>query len=94
MIECLAPQVAPQGTAALVSGPPTDKKIQLDPLTFLLDNKKLIGIIEGDSNSVDFIPQVMGMHQAGHFPIERLCRTYPVAKLEDAIHDLHAGKVP
>jgi Zn-dependent alcohol dehydrogenase len=59
----------------------------------LLDDKKLIGVIEGDSNPVEFIPQVMEMHQAGHFPIERLRRTNSFAKLKDAIHDLHAGKV-
>lgn len=35
----------------------------------------------------------MEMHQKGHFPIEKLCRTYPVEKLEEAIHDMHTGKV-
>jgi Zn-dependent alcohol dehydrogenase len=89
MIECLAPQ----GTAALVGVPPADAKINLDPLWFLLDNKKLIGVIEGDSNPVELIPLLVKMQRAGHFPIERLCKTYPVAKLNDAIHDLHTGKV-
>ncbi|KAF2804133.1 NAD(P)-binding protein [Mytilinidion resinicola] len=89
MIECLAPQ----GTAALVGVPPAGKKIQIDPLAFLSESKKLIGVIEGDSNPVEFIPQLVEMHQAGHFPIERLCRTYPVAKLNEAMHDLHTGQV-
>ena len=89
MIECLAPQ----GTAALVGVPPSGKKIQLDPLTFLLDNKKLAGVIEGDSNPVEFIPKLMQMQHDGHFPIERLCKTYPVSKMKDAIHDLHTGKL-
>lgn len=35
----------------------------------------------------------MAMHQSGRFPIERLCKTYPVAKLEEAIHDMHTGEV-
>ncbi len=40
-----------------------------------------------------FIPQLIEMHQKGHFPIEKLCRTYPAEKLEEAIHDMHTGKV-
>jgi Zn-dependent alcohol dehydrogenase len=35
MVACLAPQ----GTAAVVGVPPSDAKISIDPLMFLLDNK-------------------------------------------------------
>ena len=89
MVACLAPQ----GTAAVVGVPPPDAKISIDPLMFLLDNKKLVGVIEGDSNPEDFIPQLIELHQQGAFPIEKLCRTYPVERLEDAIRDLHTGSV-
>ncbi|KAF2996848.1 hypothetical protein E8E13_003842 [Curvularia kusanoi] len=89
MVACLAPQ----GIAAVVGVPPPDAKISIDPLMFLLDNKKLVGVIEGDSNPEDFIPQLIELHQRGAFPIEKLCRTYPVENLEDAIHDLHAGNI-
>lgn len=89
MVACLAPQ----GTAAVVGVPPPDAKISIDPLMFLLDNKKLIGVIEGDSNPEEFIPQLIELHRKGAFPIERLCRTYPVDRLNDAIHDLHTGSV-
>lgn len=44
-IKCLAPC----GTAVTVGVPPPDKKISIDPLTFLLENKRYIGVIEGDS---------------------------------------------
>ncbi|KAJ4984195.1 AreB protein [Stagonosporopsis vannaccii] len=89
MVACLAPQ----GTAAVVGVPPPDARISIDPLMFLLDNKKLIGVIEGDSNPEEFIPQLIRLHQEGSFPIEKLCRTYPVERLEDAIRDLHTGNV-
>lgn len=58
MVACLAPQ----GTAAAVGVPPPNAKISLDPLMFLLDNKKLIGVIEGDSDPETFIPQLIEMH--------------------------------
>lgn len=89
MVACLAPQ----GTAAIVGVPPPDANISIDPLMFLLDNKKLVGVIEGDSKPGDFIPQLIELHQTGAFPIERLCRTYPVERLADAIQDLHNGNV-
>lgn len=45
MIEC----IGPRGTAATVGVSPAGKKIQIDPLAFLLENKSYIGVIEGDS---------------------------------------------
>lgn len=45
VIECLAPC----GTAASVGVPPVGVKIEIDPLVFLLENKRYIGVIEGDS---------------------------------------------
>ncbi|RDW62456.1 NAD(P)-binding protein-3 [Coleophoma cylindrospora] len=93
VIESMIESIGPMGVAATVGVPPAGAKISIDPLTFLLQNKKYIGVIEGDSNPVDFIPQLIEMHQKGKFPIERLCKTYLVENLQDAIHDMHAGKV-
>lgn len=45
MIDCLAPC----GTAVTVGVPPPNVTIRIDPLTFLLENKRYIGVIEGDS---------------------------------------------
>ncbi|KAL1889136.1 hypothetical protein Sste5346_009083 [Sporothrix stenoceras] len=92
-IEVMVAVIGPQGTAALVGVPPAGAEIKLDPLTFLLENKKLVGVIEGDANPADFIPQLIGLHRAGSFPVDRLCEVYPVTKLADAIHDMHAGSV-
>ena len=48
-IEC----IGPLGTAATVGVPPPNGKIAIDALTFLLGNKKYIGVIEGDSNPIE-----------------------------------------
>lgn len=53
-IECLAPC----GTAGTVGVPPANVKISIDLLMFLLENKRYIGIIEGDS-----VPQ-----EVSHWP--------------------------
>ncbi|GAM86261.1 hypothetical protein ANO11243_042730 [Dothideomycetidae sp. 11243] len=33
------------------------------------------------------------MQQSGSFPIEKLCKVYPVSQLKEALHDMHSGKV-
>ena len=42
---------------------------------------------------LQFIPQLMELHRSGNFPIERLCKVYPVEKLEMALTDLKSGSV-
>lgn len=88
-IECLAPC----GTAATVGVPPPDSKISIDPLMFLLENKKYVGVIEGDSVPAEFIPKLVELHQQGHFPVDKLCKVFPVSKMEEALHEMHEGKV-
>lgn len=50
VIEMLIECIGPKGVAATVGVPPPGRKIQIDPLTFLLENKTYVGVIEGDSN--------------------------------------------
>lgn len=42
---------------------------------------------------VQFIPELMKLHRSGNFPIERLCKVYPIEKLEMALTDLKSGSV-
>ncbi len=52
----------------------------------------LHGVMEGDSNPVEFIPALIAHYQAGRFPIDRLVRFYPFAQINDAIADMRAGR--
>ena len=54
VIEMLIECIGPKGVAATVGVPPPGEKIQIDALTFLLENKTYIGVIEGDS-----VPEVV-----------------------------------
>lgn len=38
-------------------------------------------------------PATYGDDQRGNFPIDGLCKTYPVANMQEAVHDMHTGKV-
>lgn len=54
VIEMLVDCVGPRGVIAAVGVPPAGKKMQINPLTFLLENKTFVGVIEGDS-----VPEVV-----------------------------------
>jgi len=49
------------------------------------------GILEGDSDPDEFIPQLCALHLAGRFPFDRLIRRYPMAEINQAVSDQHAG---
>ncbi|WP_341633841.1 NAD(P)-dependent alcohol dehydrogenase [Sphingomonas agri] len=50
------------------------------------------GIIEGDSDPDEFIPELIRLHREGRFPFDRLITSFPFDKINEAIEDQHAGK--
>lgn len=87
MINCLAMF----GTAATVGVAPTNSKISVDPLQFLLYSKQYVGVREGDSVPPVYIPKLVEMQRNGEFPVEKLVKVYDYKDMEKALHDLHEG---
>lgn len=50
------------------------------------------GIIEGDSEPDEFIPELIRLHRDGRFPFDRLIAKYPFEAINTAIADQHAGR--
>ncbi len=50
------------------------------------------GIIEGDSNPDEFIPEMMEHYRQGRLPFDKMIKTYPLSQINEAIADQHAGK--
>lgn len=50
------------------------------------------GIIEGDSDPDEFIPQMMEHYRQGRLPFDKMIKTYPLSQINEAIADQHAGK--
>lgn len=83
---------APLGTCAYLAGVHPDMRIPVDP-TFMMQGRKLIGIIEGDSHDAGaFINQMIDWYKAGKFPFDKMIRFYDFQDLETAIHDSHTGE--
>jgi aryl-alcohol dehydrogenase len=64
----------------------------LDLLPVMQLGRQVQGIVEGNSVPRVFIPQLLELRRKGHFPLEKLVRTYPFAELEGAIADTTSGK--
>lgn len=50
------------------------------------------GILEGDSDIENFLPELVAHHAAGRLPLEKFSKVYPVAQINQAIEDSHNGK--
>lgn len=86
--------LAPRGTFGFVGVPPAsamDAKLPGTLLDAMQGGFTYRGIIEGDSDPDVFIPELMGLYLAGQFPFDRLAKTYPLDKINEAIAEQQQG---
>jgi len=84
--------LAPRGCCGVLGASPMGSEITLDQVHFMSGGRRLIGIVEGDANSDSFIPTLIDLQRQGRFPFDRMIRAYPFAAIEEAIHDMEAGR--
>lgn len=59
----------------------------------LLNSKKITGIVEGDSNPQEFIPQLVNYYKQGKLPLDKLVKFYNFTDINQVITDSTNGKV-
>lgn len=79
-----------RGTFGFVAPPEDGSELSI-PMQHLMKGRKIVGIIEGNSNPDIFIPQLVDFYMDGKFPFDRLIQFYPFDDIEQAFHDSHAG---
>ncbi|KAF3389212.1 Aryl-alcohol dehydrogenase [Penicillium rolfsii] len=82
-----------EGTLAIVGVAPAGSSLSIDPLEFMVNCKRIVGAIEGSCNPAMLLPQLIGWYKAGKFPVDKLATIYNASRLEQALEDLHEGKV-
>lgn len=75
-----------QGECAVVGGAPLGTEVTLD-MNNMLFGRRLRGVIEGSSIPHIFIPELIALQKAGLFPFERLCTTYDLDQINQAVED-------
>jgi len=80
------------GVCGVIGVAPLGTEISLD-MNGILFGRTVRGIIEGDSIPHNFIPRLVDLHADGRFPFDRLIRTFPMDRIEDAVHASERGEV-
>jgi aryl-alcohol dehydrogenase len=86
LIEVGLANLAPHGVIGLVGVPhQPDAAIHVKITALMTPGHRILGIIEGDSEPQDFIPELLTYHSEGKFPFDRLIQTFPLAQINEAI---------
>ncbi|KAI0189068.1 GroES-like protein [Astrocystis sublimbata] len=93
VMEASVRALAHGGTLALVGVPPPATQLRIDAQDFLFSCKTVVGVIEAQADPKKLIPKLYRLYKEGKFPIDRLSKCYPATALQEAIQDLHSGKV-
>lgn len=80
------------GSLAVVGAPPVGTDGTYD-VNFLLNGRSIKGVTEGDSDLVDFVPELVRLYRAGRLPFDRMVRTYTPNQIEEAAADAAEGRV-
>ncbi len=92
-LEQVPNMIATMGRVGLVGVPgAADAVLPLPMIQWLTLGGTLRGIVEGDSDIVGFLPELIAHHAAGRLPFDRLVTRYPFAQINEAIADAHHGK--
>lgn len=57
----------------------------------LLMGRSVIGVIEGDADPQQFVPELIALWQAGRFPFEKLITTFDFDDIDDALAAARSG---
>lgn len=90
-LEAIMACLAPRGLLGLVGIAAQGTRLPGEINTVMGSGHRIMGIIEGDSDPSTFIPELIAHYQAGRLPFDRMIRTYPLAQINDAVRDSHAG---
>lgn len=85
--------LASHGLLGLVGVPrKVETALSVNVAAMITHGRRVIGIVEGDSDPWTFIPELIALHREGRFPFERLVRFYPLAQINEAVADQADGR--
>lgn len=81
------------GKMVIVGTPPPDAVLEVNLYSALLSGKTLVSSISGNVIPNEFIPEMIGWHRDGKFPIERIIEYFKAEDFQTAIDSMHSGSV-
>ena len=80
-----------RGVLGVVGAPALGTTAQFDVNDLLLGGKTILGIVEGDSNPHQFIPELITLYLQGRFPFDKLVKFYSFEDINQAAEDSEKG---
>lgn len=81
------------GTLLQVGVKPVGAKLDLDLLTHMVHGRRLVGVIEGDRDPAEALPELVQRCKDGTLPIDKLLKNYPVQQFDAARQAMEKGEV-
>ncbi|MBR9909971.1 MAG: NAD(P)-dependent alcohol dehydrogenase [Gammaproteobacteria bacterium] len=92
-VEPAVNMIANRGRLGLIGVPNAlDATLPVPIMQWITIGGTVRGIVEGDSNPDEFIPQLVELYNVGRLPIDKFTTTYALADINQAIDDAHTGK--
>lgn len=82
-----------RGVSAQVAAPPRGTMYAAEASVVVGRGISIRGVVEGDANPQLFIPRMIGFFREGRLPLDKLVKTYPLARINEAVDDLDSGRV-
>jgi aryl-alcohol dehydrogenase len=79
------------GICGLIGVPPAGAEVSLN-MRHVLDGRRIVGIIAGDSIGDIIIPQMVELYMRGRLPFDRMLKFYPFEKINQAAEDSERGR--
>lgn len=81
-----------RGTLGLIGAPALGTEASYDVNDMLLNGRSITGIVEGDADPQQFIPDLIDLYRRGKFPFDELITYYGFKEIEQAVEDSEEGR--
>lgn len=81
------------GTLLQVGVKPVGAKLELDLLMHMVHGRRLVGVIEGDRDPAEALPELVQWCKDGTLPVDLMLKNYPVKEFEAARAAMEKGEV-
>lgn len=79
------------GSLGIVAAATPETSITLNLTAAVLGGYTIKGILEGDSNPDELIPELIRQYQNQRFPLDKVVKTFPLSQINEAVAAQHRG---
>ncbi len=93
VIEAGVDALSKRGVLACLGIAPDEAPTFDVPINHLMGyGRRIVGVIEGDSDPRQLIPMLLDHYRAGRFPFDKMIKTYSLENINEAVRDQAAGR--